>query len=844
MSRFQRQQILDIIKSLHMLHEKIENRLNVRDYETVQGVLADCQEAAIQIGETIEQIEGTETEAVARLEQYCENVYQISVQIQKISAHKAYKFLEGSLIKAENDIKHMPAKLEAVFLPYKVSMWDSLESVWKAADADPNCDAYVIPIPYYDKNKDGSFGTEHYEGDQFPDYVSVTHYNDYDFKNRQPDMVFIHNPYDQYNKVTSVHPFFYSNNLKQFTDCLVYIPYYCVSGKMNEAQSQCVAYYYADYIIIQAEKYRKCFDSDLPQEKLQSLGSPKFDKVIRLCNNPPEPPAEWKEKMAGKRVYFYNTSITGMLANTEVFLKKMAYVFQCFADCESACLLWRPHPLLESTFDSMRAEYKTVYERLKQYFFDSGIGIYDDTPEIETTIAHSDAYIGDAGTSVTALFGVVGKPVFILNNNIDSVPQEDDWRGEIIKNVSFELYANDEWMVTQGNKLYHASNNGHKYEYYCDLPDYTNGRYYSSVVSVKGKAYVCPIVAQDILVIGDRKIERKIELRHYIEQGNAFRDAVRYGEFLFLIPQYYPAVVRYGATSDEVEYIEEHMDILAGTVHGEQRYGGYCVHNGYLYFASPIDNRVLVIRTETMETQVLTINAENYGGCYGIESDGIDLWVFPYDGTTVVRWNPDSGETQEYAGYPENLQCRHPVLGYECTQKPFISITFCGDYAYLSPEYANMFIVINKKTGEMKEWKPPIVQNKMKRNGYYPLIGKIYYSFLEDESGRRNVRLISKSDNRIYDVNLTTGKYKELEIEFNMEDLCDHEPGFWEHSGRLPYACHENAFNSLPVFLENKIFGRQFDRNRAIKAYGEIAANIDGTSGAKIYQFAHDKCGM
>ena len=42
--------------------------------------------------------------------------------------------------------------MEAIFLPYKASMWDSLESVWKAADADPECDAYVIPIPYYDKN--------------------------------------------------------------------------------------------------------------------------------------------------------------------------------------------------------------------------------------------------------------------------------------------------------------------------------------------------------------------------------------------------------------------------------------------------------------------------------------------------------------------------------------------------------------------------------------------------------------------------------------------------------------------------------------------------------------------
>lgn len=145
MRKFQQRQILEVIQSLHILHGEIRDRLNGKEYETVQAALADCQEAAIQVGEAIEQMEGTGTQAVACLEQYCEHVYQTSVQMQEISVQKAYKSLESSLIKAENNVKHMPARTEAVFLPYKASMWDSLESVWKAADEDPNCDAYVIP---------------------------------------------------------------------------------------------------------------------------------------------------------------------------------------------------------------------------------------------------------------------------------------------------------------------------------------------------------------------------------------------------------------------------------------------------------------------------------------------------------------------------------------------------------------------------------------------------------------------------------------------------------------------------------------------------------------------------
>ena len=132
---------------------------------------------------------------------------------------------------------------------------------------------------------------------------------------------------------------------------------------------------------------------------------------------------------------------------------------------------------MESTFDSMRASYKPVYEKLKQYFFENDIGIYDDTPEIETTIALCDAYVGDSGTSVTSLFGVVGEPLFILNNSIDSAPAKDDWKGEIIKGIS--VHGNRQFMITHGNKLFYSPENDYQYQYCCDLSDYAYGRYYS-----------------------------------------------------------------------------------------------------------------------------------------------------------------------------------------------------------------------------------------------------------------------------------------------------------------------------------------------------------------------------
>lgn len=55
-----------------------------------------------------------------------------------------------------------------------------------------------------------------------------------------PDVIYTQNPYDECNYTTSVHPFFYTRNLKKYTDKLVYIPWFTMhncdtdDGKMYQ----------------------------------------------------------------------------------------------------------------------------------------------------------------------------------------------------------------------------------------------------------------------------------------------------------------------------------------------------------------------------------------------------------------------------------------------------------------------------------------------------------------------------------------------------------------------------------------------------------------------------------
>lgn len=283
MRKAQKKEAESFIRLLEEAHKAIERAMEAGKNYIVQDLLEQCQEGAIKLGELIENTEGERFKTIPLLEDYCEIVYQIyekAGQGQEDDADYETGILQDALaqtlvqIKAsvENDIE---ARTEIVFLPYKASMWDSLESVWKAADEDPECDAYVIPIPYFDKNPDGSFKEAHYEGEQYPDYVPVTDYNDYNFEARRPDVIYIHNPYDNCNHVTSVHPFFYSDNLKKYTDKLVYIPYFLLGEvdpedekEIEWVQNYCMVpgVFHADKVIVQSEAMRKVYINVLTKE--------------------------------------------------------------------------------------------------------------------------------------------------------------------------------------------------------------------------------------------------------------------------------------------------------------------------------------------------------------------------------------------------------------------------------------------------------------------------------------------------------------------------------------------------------------------------------------------------
>ena len=456
MRKVQKQEIMNAISILYEAHDEIRKALGRKRIPLAQSLICECQEMAIRMGETIESLEGEGHTTVAFIEDYCEILFAVHEKINEpdtdeVDGNKACKVLKKQLVKIENSIKNdITVKKEVIFLPYKASMWDSLESIYLTVRNDAHCDAYCIPIPFFDLNPDHSFGQMHYEGNEYPENIEVTDWQLYNFEERKPDEIYIHNGYDNWNLVTSVHPRFYSNNLKKYTDKLIYVPYF-IMGEINPEDSNVAegkrhfcfmpGIINADKVILESENVKKLYvneylkaakasgligkhiDRKYLEQKFLGTGSPKIDKIRNTKKGDMNVPMDWLKKIqkpngTWKKIILYNTGIAALLQHDEKWVEKIEDVLKIFKDKQDdVVLLWRPHPLIESTINSMRPAVLERYQQIKETYINEGWGIYDDTSDVDRAVVLSDAYYGD-GSSVVCLYQETGKPIMMQNVEI------------------------------------------------------------------------------------------------------------------------------------------------------------------------------------------------------------------------------------------------------------------------------------------------------------------------------------------------------------------------------------------------------------------------------------------
>ncbi|HTX12016.1 MAG TPA: hypothetical protein VME22_25570 [Solirubrobacteraceae bacterium] len=334
-----------------------------------------------------------------------------------------------------------------VFMPYNASMWDCLHTIWAAAQADPRVEALVVPIPYADRLPDGSAGAWHVHTTELPSEVPVTPYTEFDLQATHPDVIYVHNPYDGNNRVTSVAPQFYSAELRPHTDLLVYVPYYVAAIPPGEHLYASPSFERFDKVIVQSEEIDQPVIEKWTSNKVLPLGSPKFD-YVRTPGSPL--PAEWAEMMSGKISLLQVTSLSTLLAaDRQAVIPKLNHVLDVVEASEDLMLWWRPHPLERATITSMVPDIEPLFTAYEERARRSDRVIVDTSMDLQRAIHNTQAYYGQ-WSSIVELFGFTGKPMVIQDVNVETNVPRPEGPPDAGPNAALTAYARQEFFVYEG----------------------------------------------------------------------------------------------------------------------------------------------------------------------------------------------------------------------------------------------------------------------------------------------------------------------------------------------------------------------------------------------------------
>ncbi|MBQ1194340.1 MAG: hypothetical protein IIX45_09540 [Lachnospiraceae bacterium] len=809
MNRYVKDELIVSFNLIIEANEKLKSFYSKMSKEERFELLQLCQELAIAIGNKIE-IYGKYESIIKEIEEYCEVIYKLSIigdnNIKELEMlWESLFFYTNSAIEK---LKKIKTKKEVVFLPYKAAMWDCFESIWFLIKDEDEYEVTVISIPYFEYNSITGIMEPCCDKDKFPNYVKIVSEDEYILEERRPDIIFIHNPYDNFNRVTSVENRYFSSNLKKYTDKLVYIPYYMTGGTEPESHTGLPVYKNMDYIIIQSQKLVSQYTKlGIDKEKILPLGSPKIEAILRIseqrsiCD-------KWENKINGRKVYFLNTSISGLLENNERAFEKIEEIFEIFEDKKDSVLLWRPHPLLESTIKAMRPALKKRYDILREKMEKMDNVIIDYSPNVSCAVAVSDMYIGEETSSIVHLFGATGKPVFLLNmkNRYN--------RTRLVEGIQFFKEEDYIWFThCRYNVLCRMNLKNGRTNIISKLPNekYFGERAYRGICKVESKVYCIPQWGAQLSIVDlDTKAVETIDFSGEGNVGTYFLDGIYLNGKIYMIPTRYPAIVEFDVKDNSFNLYKEGLESLRIGGEGSYAFDYTIKDNRYMCIPGRSTNAMLIFDTETKKSDIKYID-KSIEGIICIDYDGENFWMMSADGTEVIIWNEDKGILKRVKEFPEEYKCEEGFLGILC----------CSNYVYMIPKKVGSVLRVDKKTFVVDKFDifndnvnlcDRLSENHNWANNTY-FAGKISSS---------EIIIMRAYDNKmiVYDEQTDERKISDTKLEALAQ--------FDKQGENLPYAIRENELMSIQDFINTDIANMGFDANEEMLRYGRVVDNING----------------
>ena len=644
-------------------------------------------------------------------------------QVDDRSRDEMLNLCKELLIHIHNELfKETEIKIDIVFLPYKVSMWDSLESIWQAAfDDKDHCNTFVIPIPYAERNPDQTVASWHCESKLYPKYVPVIDYRKFNLEKFHPDVIFIHNPYDNYNSLTSVDSNYYSDKLKLCCDKLIYVPYFVAKdvkpGDLERENN--IAHliltqgvYNSDLVFVQSENIRQVYinvltrytnktDPDYWRPKIIGIGSPKFDKVSATYKDDLKIPNDWlkiikKSDGSFKKIFFYNSGVSLALRLREKLLNKIEDDFRIFKEnSDEVALIWRPHPLMLATFAGMLPEYQKRYESIVQKYKLDGFGIYDDTSDANLAMTLSDAYYGD-GSSLLRLYEVTGKPI------MTHVCRVSGKLNKIFK-ISHAHYEDKNIFCTMlyDPNLYKINLETKTIEFVTKIFDDDENLHSFINITTYENFFILIQSSTCKLILMNREnfTKEQFQIPSLSDTDSKFSqyNSVCFirNDNLYIFGINFRGIIKFNLKSKQFKIIDEFLQDLKITSSNEILcLRDYIEVDDKIYF--PLVNSNLVLELSADDSTVIHYVGDDKQNYMSGTFDGKNFWLIPRNAINgkIIKWNPSDDTTKIF---------ETPFTDEQYSNKSLLSNTFKvgNQIIIMSLRGINSNIKINIDTDEL-----------------------------------------------------------------------------------------------------------------------------------------------
>lgn len=428
--------------SVEIIHEILLNKDSGLSYEDIITYLSELQNNIVSFGTLTESIKGEDCNTVKLLEQYLEVIYKVAKYVQKFDEGISYEAsAESKYAECDEGVKDTFASIsEAIdseivnrrsilFLPVKAKHFSSMRMAYEMEAATPDTDVYVMPLPYYYKEYDGSFKDEmHIDTEEFiKANIPVTDYSRFDLSLLCPEKIYINSAYDEYNMAVSVDTRFYARNVKKYTEKLIYIPYFKLM-EFDRANYPCwynMQYYctvpgvvMADKVYVQSENTRKAYIDKLNEWAGDEQYTDIWEQKIDVYNESCEEHSEDELRDAGsKKTIVWFVSAGSLAEFGDRYIEKAYRNLDVFAlSKDKLKVLLISEPFLDEMIKNHSDELYKKWTGFIDEFNRSGIGEVVSQVEEKSVdvLLKATAYYGDP-SYVCKDFILMKKPVMLQN---------------------------------------------------------------------------------------------------------------------------------------------------------------------------------------------------------------------------------------------------------------------------------------------------------------------------------------------------------------------------------------------------------------------------------------------